>query len=259
MRDDLAQLLVETPRHNTGEFYRMYRRRAKQNLDLAPTKQGMRRPYYERKQFGEYFKPLKGLLHKNVGRPWDKVFSEINSALHGGGTVIEHTKMHLLRDFITLKPYWIGNKPHHLPMWGHGYVPLNNVYYVDRQGVLRHAKAVHRKLPIPVVKHVKIDDSTAFHKIDGIWYRIWTKLLPVPDQAHPPVFDIVLKKWVHCEGRKLSFLKGPASEVVRYRWSVVGSYDTRELDSLHGANRVAYRRESVSSRTIRREGLNKIK
>jgi len=276
MRDDLAQLLVETPRHNTGEFYRVHRRKAKQDLDSAPTKQGMRKPYRERKEFGEYFVPLRGLLRKNVGRPWDKVFSELISVLHGGGTVVEHTKQHLLRDFIVLKPHWINNKPHHPPMWGQGGQgprPLNDDYYVDRHGILRHAKARPQKRPVSVVAHVKIDDSTAFHKIDGLWYRVWTKLLPLADRERPPIFDLVLKKWVRCVGYKPYSIRKVAEtmEVMSYRWEVAGTTGVRELESLHGSGtrvfdgmapgstRVAYRKESISSRTIRREGLDVIK
>jgi len=251
MRTDLAQLLVETPRHNSGEFYRVHRRRANRDLDLAPTKQGMRRPYFDRKEFGEYLTPLKGFLRKNVGRPWDKVFSELNSALQGGGTVVEHVKVHL-RGYVELHPVFINGKPHHSPPY-YG-APINNDFYVDQRGILRHAKARPQKRQTPVVDHVKIDDSTAFHKIDGLWYRVWFKTLPLADRAHPPIYDLVLKKWLRCDSHTpYSFRKvAEVADVVQYRWAVEGS-------SYRYPNRVAYRKESISSRTIRREGLDRIK
>jgi hypothetical protein len=268
MRKDLAQLIVETPRHNTGEFFKVHRRKAKQDLDLAPTKQGMRRPYLERKEFGDYLSPLKGVLRKNVGRPWDKVFSELNSALQGGGTVVEHVKVHL-RGYIELSPVFINGKPHTTPPYFafgsgmEGPQPLNNTFYVDPHGILRHAKARPRKRQKPVIEHVKIDDSTAFHKIDGLWYRVWTKPLPLADRAHPPIYDLVLKKWVRCvEHKPFSWRRekvAEAAEVLTYRWEVAGTSGTWNLEHLHGSNRVAYRKESVSSRTIRREGLDRLK
>jgi hypothetical protein len=160
---------------------------------------------------------------------------------------------------MVLKPHWINNKPHHPPMWGQGPRPLNDDYYVDRHGILRHAKARPQKRPVSVVAHVKIDDSTAFHKIDGLWYRVWTKLLPLADRERPPIFDLVLKKWVRCVGHKPYSTRKVAEtvEVLSYRWEVVGGI--WELERLHGFNRVAYRKEAVSSRTIRREGLDAIK
>lgn len=258
MRDDLAQLLVETPRHNSGEFFKTHRRKAKQDLDSVPTKQGMRRPYLERKEFGDYLTPLKGFLRKNVGRPWDKVFSELNSALQGGGTVVEHVKVHL-RGYVELHPVFINGKPHDSPPYHmDGPHPLNNTFYVDQRGILRHAKARTRKRQKPVIEHVKID-LTAFHKIDGLWYCVWTKTLPMADRAHPPIYDLVLKKWVRCVGHKpFSWRKvAEAVEVLSYRWEVAGTSGTWELDRLHGSNRVAYRKESISSRTIRREGLDR--
>jgi len=265
MRKDLAQLIVETPRHNSGEVFKTHRRRANRDFDLAPTKQGMRRPYLERKEFGDYLSPLKGFLRKNVGRPWDKVFSELNSALQGGGTVVEHVKVHL-RGYVELHPVFIDGKPHYPPPYygrSDGPSPITDDFYVDPYGILRKAKARPRKRQKPVIEHVKIDDSTAFHKIDGLWYRVWTKPLPMADRPYPPIYDLVLKKWVRCVGHKpFSWRREKVAEtveVVSYRWEVAGTSGTWELDRLHGSNRVAYRKESVSSRTIRREGLDRLK
>jgi len=257
MRKDLAQLIVETPRHNSGEFFKTHRRKAKQDLDLAPTKQGMRRPYLERKEFGDYLSPLKGFLRKSVGRPWDKVFSELNTALRGGGTIVEHVKVHLL-GYVELHPVFIDGKPHDPPPYYVGPSPLNNTYYVDQHGILRYAKARARKRQKPAIEHVKIDDSTAFHKIDGLWYRVWTKPLPPADRARPPVYDLVLKKWVRCVEHTPFSWRRVAEVVVMptYRWQVSGTSGTWGLDSL---NRVAYRKESISTRTIRREGLDRLK
>src|SRR5215467_5466782 len=111
MRKDMAQMLVERPRLHRGELYRVHRRRLNRDPDSGGTTQGMRRPYIERKHFNEYFAPIVGFLRKNCGRPWDKVFSELGKSLTGGGTVIQHVKVHVLRDFVTLKPVWYGGVP----------------------------------------------------------------------------------------------------------------------------------------------------
>ena len=177
MRKDMAQLLVEHPRHNAGELYRQHRRTLNRDLD-APTKQGMRRPYFDRKEFGEYFAPIMGYLRKNCGRPWNKVFSELTESLSGGGAVVDHVKLHVLRDFVTLEPVWQDGKPyypfHSFYSGRKTLVPItskyNNGFYVDQRGILKRARAVARRYkPKP---QLPINENTVYHKIDGAWFRV---------------------------------------------------------------------------------------
>lgn len=267
MRTDMAQLLVESPRHNTGESFKTHRRKANQDPESAPTKQGMRRPYMDRKSFGEYFPPLMGFLRKNVGRPWDKVFSELTAVLHGGGTVIEHTKMHLLRDFVILKPHWIDGKPHQNPPWYSsqqlGATPLNGDYYVDLYGILRYAREIPRprRSKGPESGLVPIDDRTAYLKIDGLWYRVWFKMLPVVTRGME-VYDIVLKKWIRAKAQTPYRSKRDVAEYLEryvHYWALDGDHGTWGLERFYGKVQYAYRKEAISSRTIRREGLDKKK
>jgi hypothetical protein len=255
MRTDMAQLLVETPRYDSGEKYREHRRKANRKPEEALAKQGMRRPYFARKDFSEYLNPLKGFLRKSVGRPWDKVFSELNSALHGGGTVIEHVKVHLW-NYVTRDPVWIDGKPHHPDhIAGKLIWPLKEGdYYVDRQGILRMVKP--RKTPKPVrqVLLVFIDEHSAFKKIDGIWFRIWFKTLPYGQASRRPVYDIVLKKLIYCQATDRDRLY--------WRWFIAGStYEAFwTLRNAYGReDRYVYRKEQVSKREIQRAGLNEKK
>jgi hypothetical protein len=261
MRNDLAQLLVETPRRNGGETYRWHRHTANHgDLETTPTKEGIRRPYRERKEFGEYFAPLKGFLRKNCGRPWDKVFSELSASLHGGGTVVQHTKMHLLNDFVVLNPVWHGDVPHSPPHQNYGNQsrPLDGDYYVDRQGILRWAPRLpRRRYKRTPPARVAIDERSAYYKIGADWFRVWLKPLPMPESGTPPIFDVILKKWVRAIGRTDWFSKhhgGP--DVLLYEWRVDRESSTGALFSAHGQAVVAYQKEQVSSRTIRREKLN---
>jgi len=277
MRTDMAQLLVETPRHNPGERYREHRRKANRDLDSAPTKQGMSRPYFDRKEFGEYFVPLKGFLRKNVGRPWDKVFSELNSALRGGGTVIDHTRLHLFRDFVVLKPHWIDGKAYHPPPWySQGPTTFKKgEFYVDLHGILREGRR-HRERyrhPKPGSSIVRIDEHSAYIKLDGVWYRVWLRSLPMtPVRVDlgvgaapklPVLHDIALKKRILCRPNKP--FRWPTKqaaeqpEVTTYQWHVEGQHGVWALENFYGKLQYAYRKESISTRTIRREGLDKLK
>lgn len=275
MRRDMAQLLVETPRYDSREYYRLHRRKANRDPEQAVLKQGMRRPYENRKSFGEYFTPLLGFLRANVGRPWDKVFSELNASLHGGGTVIQHTKMHLFNDFVITKPYFIGNKAH-FPFSKYSYrgpVPIDRYFYVDLHGILRKAKETPQQRYVPKEPIGRRIDAESFYvQLEDVWYRVWTRELPKAGPGVKAVFDVVLKKWVRCHEHKTTndWLKRPAT--VSYRWQVEGDHDTAQLVDLYGTTSswrtsgrrtwwpsdpvgYAYRKTQVDSKTIRREGL----
>jgi hypothetical protein len=254
MRKDMAQLLVEHPRHNAGELYREHRRKANRDPEEAPTKQGMRRPYKERKEFGEYFPPIMGCLRKNVGRPWDKVFSELSASLHGGGAVIDHVKLHVTRDFVTLNPVWQDGVACYPPGFGISFrddpTPItrrrNDGFYVDQQGILRQAPLEKsRKRPKTTSTGTPADGASCYYKMDSVWYRVWFKALPTPGADQNPVFDLVLKDWLRCR-----HYPGNRYSGAEYRWEAAGDrYGTRRQVFAH-------RREQVSSRVIRRERLD---
>ena len=262
MRKDLAQLLCETPRFNRRESYHLYRHTKKDyDLESAPCKESIRSPYYDRKEFSEYFPPLEGMLRKNVGRPWNQVYSEVTEALHGGGAVIAHVRLHLLRDFVILQPLWVGGKPHYPYHSFRGLrngdpVPLSDVHYVDQMGILLYAEDTYRKskwryTPKPTFERVPCDKDSAYYKLEGVWYRVYLKDLP-SEKPGSVVYDILLKKSFYVAEYSTGLSRRtwtPQSTV--WRWS----NDTRALSQVHGVPRYAYRKTQLGSREIRRAGL----
>ena len=97
MRKDLDKLLCEKPRIGHKRKHKDIRNRKKYKFSKSkidsngeyhgypvPRKEGIRKPYkrlWVEKDFGEHLAPLRGLLHKNVGRKWDDIFSEIRKSL----------------------------------------------------------------------------------------------------------------------------------------------------------------------------------
>ena len=61
---------------------------------------------HERKEFGENLEPLMRYLQKQVGRPWDKVYSEIRAVCEPTGTVNAHIYQHLWH--FVIKDVFIG-------------------------------------------------------------------------------------------------------------------------------------------------------
>jgi hypothetical protein len=66
----------------------------------------MRRSQRERggyKMLNENLAPLRRFLERQIGRPWDKVYSEIAERLRVDSTVQQHVREHL-RDFVATRP-----------------------------------------------------------------------------------------------------------------------------------------------------------
>ncbi|MBM3578134.1 MAG: hypothetical protein FJX40_10840 [Alphaproteobacteria bacterium] len=102
MREDMARVIVERPRINP----RSNHKGRPQKLEDMPAHEGMRRGRAlrgERKRLNENLAPLCRYLEKQVGRPWDKVYSEIAARLCVDSAVQQHVRNHL-RDFVAITP-----------------------------------------------------------------------------------------------------------------------------------------------------------
>jgi hypothetical protein len=127
MRRDMHKVIVERPRYG-GHGARKGRR--PRDLEDEPAKQGMRRPYQsDPKSLNEHLGPLRRFLRKQVGRPWNKVYSEICEGLRAGHPLHDHVRRHLF-DYVTIE-----NR--NLPRAKRRY----RLFYVDaRTGILRVTK-----------------------------------------------------------------------------------------------------------------------
>jgi hypothetical protein len=85
MRKDMSKVLVTTPRIGSSNknFEVKKDRRSfknKKNHEDLPSYSSMKprsSSWEDRKSLNEYLNPLIRYLNKNVGRPWDKVYSDI--------------------------------------------------------------------------------------------------------------------------------------------------------------------------------------
>jgi hypothetical protein len=106
MRRDMAKVIVERPRFPDPN---PRRGRAVKFEDL-PKQQGIRRPYIPNgKALNENLAPLRRYLEKQVGRPWNKVYSEICANLRPTSAVQQHVRDHL-HDFVAVTPRRLANQ-----------------------------------------------------------------------------------------------------------------------------------------------------
>jgi hypothetical protein len=197
MREDMAKVIVERPRIRPFSSRKGRRR----DPDDLPFREGFRRAASlrgDRKQLNENLKPLRRYLERQVGRPWNKIYSEIAAHLRADSAVQQHVRDHL-RDFVAVKPQRLdaGWRGHDL--W---YQP----FYVDSStGLLRRTdqlpeekrrrRAARRPQPAPV-ERVALPDDRELHRLNGLWYEIQLAPLPKPVyRSYPEMQKRALKPY----------------------------------------------------------------
>jgi hypothetical protein len=214
MREDMFKIIVERPRSGWRSRPRARHRLAGE--DDLPAKIGMRRHIAVTRQkskwLNENLQPLKRYLGQQVGRPWDKVFSEIAATLAPGHTVKEHVRSHL-GDFVA-RTVMIGEDGELTCPPGHKRyrpsVPWHQIYYVDpRDGLLKDSAKLWKKRKLDPHAWRRREDKNdpnvrtlgpmrELRRIEGIWYEIGYDERPDTDMW---AFDMVRRIQVSANTR----------------------------------------------------------
>ncbi len=190
MRKDMSKVIVERPR--TGRSVagkRPGRTAALTDDDGEPIRaKGAREPKgraQKTKQLNETLNPLKRYLASNVGRPWDKVYSEIAAHLKPTSTVQQHVRDHL-EDFVAIKTRMKAGAVVVTPRYGgeRAVAESHVLYYVHpRTGILRHNenrtnwsqrfRKAKEKAEAELAARIRvIDAKTQLHLFDGAWWEV---------------------------------------------------------------------------------------
>ena len=206
MRQDMDRVLVTRPRLG-GKVRRKGRAYPIEHL---PARVGMKRALVlakaDTKTLNEHLQPLRRYLHTQVGRPWDKVWSDIAAGLRPTSTVQQHVRDHVF-DFVARDVFLRGREPW-LREFGRER-PLRESYrelWVDpRTGILRHNR--HRETWRQTQRQRRERTERAlqarmvpgpgdvqYHLLaDGAWWEVVLAREPEagPPDASPPM-DVVL-------------------------------------------------------------------
>jgi hypothetical protein len=201
MRSDMAKVIVERARTGGGRAKAgrsSKGRRVKDaedehdRLDSQPRKESMKARWQEtgdHKQLNENLKPLYRFLHSNVGRPYDKVFSEICEHVKLSSGVQKHIRDHVEqyvekhvefdeRGYVRLKQSsWRGHR------WmlrvGELFVhPTNGLLCEVSKKQSNKPQSYKREKSDKPVTRWQLPDGNQLHQIDGIWCHV--TLAPVP-------------------------------------------------------------------------------
>ncbi len=218
MREDMYKVIVERPRR--GKRTRPIALRVRNDLD-GPARLGMR-AYYDYLDLNENLQPLRRYLRAQIGRPWDKVYSEICARIDRRNTVQQHIHQHI-DQFIAIQVQARSGTLFDLSRGDPIEIVYGDLYVDPTSGIIREHRSGRRRLSAAqwlerraekdTAQRRVIDDRTLLLRIAGIWYRV--ELAALPDaltcqQAEVP-FDVVLKRpLVHPgqEGDRLRHLYG---------------------------------------------------
>jgi hypothetical protein len=183
MREDMAKVIVERPRHGGGLKYPRGSARATDRIDREEwrKREGLRRPWIEHcfdKGLNENLAPLRRFLASSLGRPWDKVYGQICQRINRNSAVQLHIWQHL-SDFVCTNPYEVDGD-----VGRRWYTRIHQDFYVDpRTGLLRRSsrltKAQWGRMPPQGLSRqplqnpvVPINDNRCYEQIDGVWYEL---------------------------------------------------------------------------------------
>lgn len=205
MRADMAKVIVERPRKKGCAWNKPkgYRRRLRRyGDDGPPAREGIQACWQgHTKYLNEHLGPLRRYLDKQVGRPWDKVFSEICARIDRSSAVQDHVRDHVA-DYVTTHVILIDGVPcNGEGGWNYG-KPLHQLrfrpwYVCPRTGLLRRVKVASRKRPrrpqpegpppyVPVGKTLQCRFS------NDAWHLVTLKPLPPYHRERCTAVDVLL-------------------------------------------------------------------
>jgi hypothetical protein len=232
MRADMAKVIVERPRFGSraGQGKGYARRWQQMPLEDAPRREGIGLRGGGTKRFNEHLGPLRRFLRRQVGRPWNKVFSEICEHIRLDSAVQSHVRDHI-DDIVVTRVMVVDGElcgASGYPLRPYGWTEF---YVCPRTGLLRKIKRPRRQTIEPPADWIKIDDTRGYRRMSGVWYEV--SLSPLA-RGYAEQFDVVLRRRVDQADLHLCTLT-------------------------HQASAWASGRRQLNKREIRRLGLNKLR
>lgn len=168
MRKDMKDMLVTPGRSGkSGQRYKRQKSQDVEELDSLPEREKIRAQYGWRDwSFGDHINPLNRWLEKQVGRPFDKVYSEF----------CKHIDSRCLRGWHARDHFWMEVSTYEerlVRLEKRWYWPKR--FYVDRNGILCKENKQRRWRR----QDKELDPNTfqvgdrIFERINGCWFEVW--------------------------------------------------------------------------------------
>ena len=172
----MYKVIVERPRRGGG-----HSKGRRDDFEVAE-RESIRRRHTNRKSLNENLAPLKRFLRSRVGRPWNKVYSEICENIKVANTVQKHVRDHI-PDFVAFHVKLVGKVPHFKTSSRYGSTgPIWHPFYVHPEtGILCASppKRLRKYKPVKQFEQIPIDRLHKWVKVEDIWY--WVEFREMPN------------------------------------------------------------------------------
>jgi hypothetical protein len=172
VRADMHKVVTERPRAGHGNGSRKWGGRIPEDYEGQTFVSSARRRQYGwySKEFSDFLSPLRRYLRRQVGRPWDKVYSEIRKAvpngLHG-----DHLWMHIKSE-VEINCFEREGRVFTRPRYFHAEVEVSGLYVQPRTGLLCYKRRASKELKQPTasLNQIAISDNEEYRRINGLWF-----------------------------------------------------------------------------------------
>lgn len=187
MRKDMGKIITEKPRHGSANQNAKTRMSiqwkghdADYEIDKRQSSSRHRIHGYEAKSFTDVLGPLYRYLDKQVGRPWNKVNSELCEYLDKRKLTHAHVFTHI--DSYVDKDVYKGvdGRWHSRPYGG----DVRGLFVNPKTGLICRQKPLKEPPKKKDLDVVKISKETEYRRIDGIWYLVSLKEIEIDDSYY---------------------------------------------------------------------------
>jgi hypothetical protein len=206
VRSDMHKVIVERERYGSTRKNRKWGTRLAYvpdaDYDDQPTfvssARGRQYPSTQ-KWFSDVLAPLKGFLRSNIGRPWDKVFSELHQAVDvrkvTGRHIFEHLEWMVESDCSIGADRKVYGYPRGYEVTGFYVHPRTRLLcFAPRPSARERKKG---RLMQQEVDELRIDDTRSFKLIGEQWFVVTYEAVEVGRYERPrAAWDVVQRRQV---------------------------------------------------------------
>lgn len=218
MRADMAKVIVERPRRGHATLHYRRPRGTVEQLEELPAVEGIRNRRRTRdwKEFSDVLGPLRNFVQSRVGRPWNKVYSEICERLKPTSTPQQHVLDHL-KQMVETNTWRSADGRVMCHQRYHGDQEVHDTCYVDPDtGILRQAKIsrslrrqYREKEAAKPKEFIKVGDERELHKVEGVWYWAVFSDWPAPRFVYDKIETIRGDGVIHVVQVRRELKSGP--------------------------------------------------
>lgn len=207
VRSDMKKVVVERPRRGSRQRNNKFGARLPYVPDHDYDEQPKKAHGFEsytagsRKWFTDVLGPLGGFLRKNVGRPWDKVYSELSAGLDKRKTTGMHIFQHV-KQMVATACYCGADGKVYSIQWG-SESQVGGMYVHPRTGLLCETRVKTKREQArneqqEAANFLRVSNELGYYKHENIWYRVKLefRVFHWKDRQSPLIWDIFFKKYV---------------------------------------------------------------